>query len=111
MLPIPAGVLLVKNDNHHLYLAMDLVGDTGAGPGVGDCFWLSFDVDGNRSVTPNKDVNCGIYPTLPIRMGWQCYLGPGTWTSLQPEPSTSLARQGRLTQTSSLMSANLRTQR
>ena len=93
-LPIPAGHLLVKNDDKYLYLALDLVGDTGNSPGVGDYFWLSFDVDGNRGITPHVDVNYGIYPTLPIRIGRQYYLGPGTWTGLQPGPSTSLARQG-----------------
>lgn len=93
-LRIPAGVLMVKNDNQYLYLAMDLVGDTGSSPGVGDYFWLSFDVDGNRGITPNTDVNYGIYPTLPIRIGRQYYLGPGTWTGLLPGPSTSIARQG-----------------
>lgn len=94
IMPIPAGLLLVQNDNRYLYLAMDLIGDAGNSPGVGDYFWLSFDVNGNRSITPNVDVNYGIYPTLPIRIGRQYYLGPGTWTGLLPGPSMSVARQG-----------------
>lgn len=92
-LPIPGGYLMVKNDYQYLYLALDLVSDTGNSPGVGDYFWLSFDVNGNRSITPNVDVNYGIYPTLPIRMGRQFYLGPGTWTGLLNQPTSSMARQ------------------
>ncbi len=93
-LPSPAGYLMVKNDNRYLYLALDLVGDNGNSPGVGDYFWLSFDTDGNRAIGAYRDVNYGIYPTLPIRIGKQYYLGPATWTGILSDPSTSLARQG-----------------
>jgi hypothetical protein len=92
-MPIPQGFLMVKNDHNFLYLLLDLVKDTGNDAGVGDYFWLSFDVDGNASITPRRDVNYGIYPELPIRIGEQFYLGPGTWTGLLKRPTQSLARQ------------------
>ena len=94
VMPIPAGFLLVKNDNNFLYIALDLVSDRSADAGVGDYFWLSFDNNGNHSITPNLDVNYGIYPTLPIRIGRQMYLGPGTWTGLLNTPSPALVASG-----------------
>ncbi len=72
---MPGGFILVKNDADFLYLALDLVNDNGNSPGVGDYFWLSFDVDRSGSITPNFDINYGIYPTLPIKIGKQFYLG------------------------------------
>jgi len=94
VMPIPAGYMMVKNDNNFLYVALDLVGDHGADPGVGDYFWFSVDTDGNHAITPNVDVNYGIYPTLPIRIGRQYYLGPGVWTGLLNTPSPAAARNG-----------------
>jgi hypothetical protein len=94
VMPIPAGFLMVKNDNNFLYVALDLVGDRGADPGVGDYFWLSVDNNGNRVITPNHDVNYGIYPMLPIRIGRQYYLGPGVWTGILNTPSPAAVRNG-----------------
>ncbi len=93
-LPMPGGVIFVKNDANFLYVALDMVNDTGNSPGVGDYFWLSFDVDRNGSITPNVDVDYGIYPTLPIRIGKSFYLGPGIWTGIQTTPSLAAAQQG-----------------
>jgi hypothetical protein len=93
-LPIPAGFMMVKNDNNFLYVALDLVGDLGADPGVGDYFWFSVDNNGNHSITPNLDVNYGIYPTLPIRIGRSYYLGPGVWTGILNTPSPAAVRHG-----------------
>lgn len=87
------GFLMLKNDAKYLYVALDVVQDTGNSPNMGDYFWLSFDVDGNAAITVNKDVDYGIYPTLPIRIGRQFYLGKGTWTGILTDPSTSLACQ------------------
>ena len=92
-LHMPGGFLWVKNDPNFLYLAIDLVNDTGNSPGVGDYFWLSFDVDRNGSITPNFDVNYGINPSLPIKLARQLYLGPGTWTGILPGPTASAASQ------------------
>lgn len=94
VMPVPAGFLVVKNDNNFLYIALDLVGDRGADPGVGDYFWFSVDNDRNRAITPNRDVNYGIYPTLPIRIARQYYLGPGAWTGILGTPSPAAARNG-----------------
>src|SRR5215831_19371519 len=90
---LPVGSMLAKNDNQFVYIALDLTGDTGNSPGVGDYFWLTFDVDRNRSITPRLDINYGTYPTLPIKIGHQFYLGPNTWTGLQPGPSAAIAHQ------------------
>ena len=94
VLPIPAGYMMVKNDNNFLYVALDMVGDRRADPGVGDYFWFSVDNDGNHSITPNQDVNYTLYPMLPIRMGRQYYLGPGLWTTLLNTPSPAAVCNG-----------------
>jgi hypothetical protein len=93
-MPMPGGIVLVKNDAQFLYLAVDLVNDTGNTPGVGDYFWLSFDVDRDANITPRYDVDYGIYPSLPIRMARSYYLGPGTWTGILGDPSPSEVQQG-----------------
>jgi hypothetical protein len=51
---IPAGILMVKNDADYLYLALDMVADRGNDPGTDDYFWLTFDIDGNRAITPAR---------------------------------------------------------
>jgi hypothetical protein len=94
VMPIPAGLMMAKNDNQFLYIALDLVGDRGSDAGVGDYFWFSVDTNGSRSITPNVDVNYGIWPMLPIRIARQFFLGPGTWTGILGTPSTAVVRQG-----------------
>lgn len=79
------GLLLVQNDAVHLYLLIDLTGATGD-PGTedepgGNDFSLSFDVDGDRAITPGVDVNYGLDPGTR-KLGVQRYLGPGRWTGL-----------------------------
>ena len=90
---LSVGSMFVKNDNQFAYVALDLTGDNGNSPGTSDYFWLTFDVDRNRSITRNVDINYGTYPTLPIRIGRQYYLGPNTWTGLLPGPSLAIAHQ------------------
>jgi hypothetical protein len=87
------GVVLAKNDANFLYLALDLTDDHGNDAGTNDYFWLSFDVNRDRAITANKDVNYGLYPGQPNKLGKQFYLGPATWTGLQPDPSLSEVRQ------------------
>ncbi len=87
------GVVHAKNDAKFLYLALDLTEDKGNDTGTNDYFWLTFDKDRNRSITANQDVNYGLYPGQPNKLGKQYYLGPGTWTGLQPDPSLSAVRQ------------------
>lgn len=91
---IPAGILMVKNDAEFLYLALDMVGDRGRDPGTGDYFWLTFDIDGNRSITPRRDVNYGVPPNQPNDLRRQYYLGPGSWTGLLNEESETAGRAG-----------------
>lgn len=94
VLPMPGGKILVKNNSAFLYLAIDLVNDQGNSPGVGDYFWLSFDVDQDAHITPRFDVNYGIYPSLPIKIARQYCLGPNVWTPILGDPTLSAAQQG-----------------
>ncbi len=93
-MPIPAGYLMVKNDDRFLYVALDMVSDRGNDAGTGDYFWFTIDVNGNRQITPRHDLNYGLYPGYPNRMGRQYYLGPGVWTTLLNEVSESQAHIG-----------------
>ena len=77
------GALWVKNDAEWLYAALDMTTDAG-GPGDGDYFWLSIDVDGNRQITPNVDVNYGEFGPTDTTLGLQKYLGPREWTGASP---------------------------
>jgi hypothetical protein len=77
------GAMWVKNDAHWLYVALDMTGDPG-GAGDKDYFWLTVDVDGNRQITPNIDVNYGPYPPANTTLGRQRYLHAGSWTGLSP---------------------------
>ncbi|WP_026953393.1 hypothetical protein [Algoriphagus mannitolivorans] len=87
------GVVLAKNDAKFLYLALDVVQDTGNDSSTNDYFWLSFDVNRDRGITANQDINYGLYPGQPDKLGRQFYLGPGSWTGLQSSPSLSEVRQ------------------
>jgi hypothetical protein len=89
---IPKGFVLAKNDDRFLYIAIDLVEDTTNDPGTGDYFWLTFDRNRNRAINPNVDVNYGLYPNNPNKMGRQWYLGPSTWTGLVNEDTESDCR-------------------
>lgn len=56
------GEVLAKNDAQFLYLAIDVVQDTGNDSGTGDYFWLSFDRNRDRAITANYDINYALYP-------------------------------------------------
>jgi hypothetical protein len=84
----PKGWVYAKNDAKFLYMVLDVVADTGNDFGTGDYYWLSFDVDENRGISANKDVNYGLYPGFPNKMGIQKYLGPGTWTGISEPPES-----------------------
>ncbi|WP_339868119.1 hypothetical protein [uncultured Algoriphagus sp.] len=83
------GYVLAKNDANFLYLTLDVVSDTGNDPGTNDYFWLTFDNTRDRAITANVDVNYGLYPGQPNKLGLQKYLGPGSWTGLLADPSHS----------------------
>jgi uncharacterized RDD family membrane protein YckC len=92
VMQIPQGTMLVKNDSQFLYLALDLTETTVSNPS--DYFWFSVDVDQNAAITPNVDINYGQWPNEPNHLGRQYYLGPGQWTGLVAETSTSMCFQG-----------------
>lgn len=91
VMTIPDGFLLVKNDHKFLYLLIDLVKDHSKIMGNKDYFWLSFDVDENASITPNRDINYTLFPPpIPMRhhiLGKQYYLGPAVWTGYKKTTS------------------------
>lgn len=84
------GVVMMKNDASFLYIALDITHDLGNSPGDGDYFWLMFDVDRNRAITPHTDLNFGLYPGVPNSIGKQYFLGPGIWTGLSASPGAQL---------------------
>lgn len=84
------GYVMAKNDSRFLYLALDVVDDTGNDPGTGDYFWLSFDTDENRAISSNKDVNYANYSGKPNKLGIQKYLGPNQWTGLSVPPESEV---------------------
>src|SRR5438105_8343784 len=47
------GWVFAKNDSKFLYMALDVVYDTGNDFGTGDYYWLSFDTDENRGISAN----------------------------------------------------------
>ncbi|NIO10304.1 MAG: hypothetical protein GTO40_20790, partial [Deltaproteobacteria bacterium] len=55
---------------------------------------MTFDVNGDREITPNVDVSYGLYPGT-YRVGVQSYLGPGAWTGLQRSRARFAAGFGR----------------
>lgn len=83
------GYVLAKNDARFLYLALDVIEDTGNDSSTKDYFWLSFDTNRDRSITANRDINYALYPGQPNKLGIQKYLGPGRWTGLLSDPSSS----------------------
>ncbi len=87
------GYVLAKNDANFLYLTLDVVSDTGNDAGTNDYFWLTFDNNRDRAITSNVDVNYGLYPGQPNKLGRQKYLGPGRWTGLLSDSSNSAVVQ------------------
>ena len=76
-LEIPAGFLMVKNDDKALYVGLDLFGDTGNDAGTNDYFWLYVDVDRNGVPPAHRDMLFSIWPNQPNRLGKWPVLGPG----------------------------------
>lgn len=87
------GFVLAKNDSRYLYLALDVIQDTGNDTGTGDYFWLSFDNNRDRGITANVDVNYGNYPGQPNKLGIQKYLGPGRWTGIAVPPNSEVVQE------------------
>lgn len=80
-LRLPHGWLSAQNDRHTLYLLVDLTGDTTADkrrnqPPWGDGLSISFDVDGNRKITPQTDVYFGLLRGK-YQVGRRVFMAPG----------------------------------
>jgi len=91
-LPFDNGFITFRNDGLRLYILIDVLYDLHADDvRGGDYFWLSFDVNENAAIDPNVDL---MYNTTVSEhnMRYQYYLGPGSWTGLQPETRSARAR-------------------
>lgn len=85
-IPFNHGYLTVLNDDIRLYVLINVTGDNI--DSSTDYFWLSFDVDKNNAITANVDKNYGTVPSTG-NMRYQFYLGPDSWTGLQPNTYSS----------------------
>jgi len=82
-LRLDRGWLYARNDAEWLYLLIDLTADTGPDGSSGrDYLALVVDVDGNGTVTPNRDIAYGMYRDSD-RLGLQRFHEPGRLTGLQ----------------------------
>jgi hypothetical protein len=90
---LPHGVLRLQNDLDYLYLLLDVTEDTGNDPHRsaapwGDYFWLVWDVNGDRNVTPDVDALHGTYPGTDT-LGLSLFVEPGAVTGLSPSEAQS----------------------
>ncbi|MGE5224429.1 MAG: hypothetical protein ACM3PY_18480 [Omnitrophica WOR_2 bacterium] len=88
---MPHGKISFLNDATHLYILVDVTGDTVADPpgsvaAPGDYSWVSFDVNRDGKITPDLDVNYATFPGT-TNLGLQQYLAPNEWTGLGPTAS------------------------
>ncbi|WP_298514186.1 hypothetical protein [uncultured Kordia sp.] len=77
--------MMAKNDAKYLYVILDVVTDTHNDPGTGDYFSFSFDVNRNRAITPNKDIDYSCFRERPNTMGRQYYIRAGAQTGMMAE--------------------------
>lgn len=92
------GWLLAKNDQDHLYLLVDLTGDTGEDrPGKeapwGDYLSLAFDLDLDGRISPDGDIAFSQYPGS-YRLGRQTFKGPGRFSGLNESAAVLVSRFG-----------------
>ncbi len=80
------GFITALNDGIRLYILVDVLKDTASDSS--DFFWLTFDVNRDRAITANLDLNYALHPDTR-NMRYQFYLGPATWTGLQPDTRSS----------------------
>lgn len=90
---LPHGYVTVMNDHVRLYFLINVMDDNvdNSSRSPLDYFWLSFDKNKDGAITPNVDINYGI-ETSTGNMRYQYYLGPASWTGLQPSTFSSRAR-------------------
>lgn len=82
------GFVALRNDNERLYVLVDVLG--AREPDPRDYFWLSFDVDRDGAISPNRDLNF-TFDGETRNLGYQYYVGPGRWTGLSPSGCSSKA--------------------
>lgn len=86
------GFMTVVNDRTRLYVLLDVLEDDGNDVGSNpDYFWLSFDVDRDGVIKSNFDLMYGTEPSTG-NMRYSYYLGPGSWTGVQPETYSSMGK-------------------
>ena len=81
--------MMAMNDATNYYVLFDMIGDTSNDPSGNDFFWLAFDVNLDKLITPNVDV---MFQTLTYStLGKQTFLGPQTWTPPSSPVNSSVA--------------------
>jgi hypothetical protein len=90
------GWLQARNNASHLYLLIDLTGDTVQDRPVdkspwGDYLMLAFDIDLNHRITPDRDIALTLYPGSH-RLGRQLFKGPGRFSGLHASQSRLATR-------------------
>lgn len=91
---LPVGYILVRNDMSNLYMILVITSDIGNDTvPMQDSFRLTVDVKADKNIEPNVDVQ---YTMLPFStdLGFQHYLGPGSYTPLTPLPPDTTSQLG-----------------
>lgn len=91
---ISPGTILVQNDAQFLYIGLDVIKDSGNDPLTDDYFWLSFDFDKDKKITPNVDVQYGQFPGQPNHIAKSLYIRPFETTTILPSAGASECRIG-----------------
>jgi hypothetical protein len=88
-IPFHDGTISVVNDNLRLYVLLDVTGELNNDPS--DYFWVTFDVNRNKAIDANLDLNYGPVPANG-NLRYQFYTGPAQWTGLQPNTFSARAK-------------------
>lgn len=82
------GYLAILNDRKRAYFLLNIWDQTRDDPA--DYLWLTFDVNRDKQITPEEDVNFALDP-LKRTFGVQNYLGKGQLSPLRPTLRSSVA--------------------
>ncbi len=94
-LPVPGGFLMVKNDSANVYVALDVVNDTGNDVGTADYYWFVVDSDNNAAITVNRDTLYSPWPGQTDRLGrWLMAGSNATWPAANNQVLASTTRVG-----------------
>lgn len=80
---VPLGKMLVQNDATHLYLGLDMTGQTGVANN-NDYFDFLLDINGNGAIDPNRDKVFGIIQGSLNTLVTAYMLGPNVETGVPP---------------------------